>query len=153
MSAADAADQVFRLIYRSRDQIPPESRKIEFGTIFTTARHNNKDQHITGALLLTDEWFVQTLEGDEQAVRDLYDHIAKDPRHDEVSILETKDGVDRVFARWAMARVAEGDGEADINLIRHEKGIAEAASRGDTTPAQEEILATMRAAARGSSVS
>lgn len=51
-----------------------------------------------------------------------------------------------MFARWSMARVA-ADGESDIPLIAHTDGISPAAGRG-TTPEQDRLLATMRAAAR-----
>ncbi len=144
--AGDAAP-TFRLMYRSRDRIPAERRKVELGELFSAARSNNKKQHITGALLLSDEWFVQILEGDESAVRALYDRIEADPRHDSVSLLETGMVDDRVFSRWAMAKVAT-DGEPDIPLIAHQDGISPAAGRG-TTPEQDSVLAAMRAAARG----
>lgn len=135
----------FRLMYRSRNRIPETDRKIELGTLFSAARRNNKGAGLTGALLLTGDWFVQVLEGDEPTVRALFDTISKDPRHDSVTLLDTGEAVDRVFARWSMAKVAE-DGEPDIPLIAHEDGIAPAASRG-TTPAQHKLLGTMRAAA------
>jgi Sensors of blue-light using FAD len=135
----------FRLMYRSRNRIPENDRKIELGTLFSTARRNNKRAGLTGALLLTGDWFVQVLEGDEPTVRALYDIISQDPRHDSVTLLDTVEVGDRVFARWSMAKVAEG-GEPDIPLIAHEDGIAPAAGRG-TTPAQHKLLGTMRAAA------
>jgi hypothetical protein len=59
----------FRLIYRSRNLIPSGQRKTELGSLFSAARSNNKKQHICGALLISGDWFVQTLEGDEGAVR------------------------------------------------------------------------------------
>lgn len=51
-----------------------------------------------------------------------------------------------MFARWAMAEMSD-DGEPDIPLIAHADGISPASSRG-TTPTQDEVLETMRAAAR-----
>ena len=54
---------VFRLIYRSRDLIPPDTRKTELGALFSEARSNNKKQDITGALLVHGDWFAQVLEG------------------------------------------------------------------------------------------
>ena len=135
----------FRLMYRSRSRIPESDRKIELGTLFSTARRNNKKAGLSGALLLTGDWFVQVLEGDEATVRTLYETIAIDPRHDSVTLLDSGDVGERVFARWSMAKVAE-DGEPDIPLIAHEDGIAPAASRG-TTPAQHKLLGVMRAAA------
>lgn len=111
------------------------------------ARSNNKSQQITGALLLRDDWFVQTLEGEESAVRRLFAVIESDSRHDSVSLVNTEHVADRVFARWSMARVAEYR-DTDIALIAHADGISPAASRGDTTPEQARLLDVMREATR-----
>ena len=146
MSEPDESDAVFRLIYRSRDRITAEGRKAELGTLFSAARSNNKKQQITGALLLTDRWFVQTLEGDEDLVRALFARIEADPRHDNVPVLDSRTVEHRAFARWAMARVS-ADGEPDIPLIAHVDGISPASSRG-TTPEQDSLLDRMRDAAR-----
>ena len=140
------SEGAFRLMYRSRDLIPADRRKVELGLLFSEARSNNKQKGITGALLLSEDWFVQVLEGDEDAVRALFTSIEKDPRHDSVSVLETGMVPARVFARWAMAKVAE-DGEPDIPLIAHTDGISPAAGRG-TTAEQELVLDIMRTAAR-----
>ena len=139
----------FRLMYRSHDLIPADRRKVELGALFSSARSNNKRNDITGALLLSDEVFVQTLEGEEALVRRLYRRIQHDSRHDEVELLEAGDVEGRVFARWAMAKVA-GDGEPDIPLIAHVDGISPAAGRG-TTADQEQVLDVMRRAARAQS--
>lgn len=143
-------ESVFRLIYRSHDRIPPEGRKAELGRLFTGARGNNKKQSITGALLLSSEHFVQTLEGDERAVRALFERIAVDPRHENVSLLEASQVQSRAFPRWSMASVAEEEGAEDTYLIAHEDGISPATSRG-TTPAMENVLQAMRQAARTAS--
>lgn len=139
-------ENVYRLMYRSRNRIPEDQRKKELGTLFTAARSNNKAQGITGALLLSGDWFVQVLEGREEAVRALFSSIERDPRHAEVTLLEGRPVPERVFARWAMARVSD-DGERDIPLIAHTDGISPAAGR-PTTPEQDELLAVMRAALR-----
>jgi hypothetical protein len=144
-----SASPVFRLIYRSHDLIPAADRKAELGRLFTGARSNNKGRDITGALLLHGDYFVQTLEGDETAVRGLFEHIQHDSRHDSVQVLETGTVAARTFARWSMARVSEAEDETDINLISHRDGIADAASRGGMTDDQEVVLGLMRDAARG----
>ena len=141
-----ATTGIFRLIYRSRDRIPMDQRKVELGDLFSKARSRNKEQDITGALLIADDWFVQALEGEEVAVRTLFAHIETDPRHDSVSLLDAKTVDDRVFSRWAMAKVSH-DGEPDIPLLANTKGITAAASRGTTTE-QESILQIMRDATR-----
>ncbi len=144
-NGASDTESVFRLMYRSRNLIAPEQRKTELGTLFSAARSKNKKRQITGALLLAGEHFVQTLEGDETSVRELFAHIETDPRHDEVAVVETGDVDQRVFARWAMARLS-ADGEPDNPLIAHQDGISPAASRGATAE-QEALLQTMRDAA------
>jgi len=144
-----AEDGVYRLIYRSRSRIPAQTRRAELGELFTAARAHNKGKKITGALLLVDEVFVHTLEGDEQEVQALLARIRADTRHDRIEILDTSLVDSRVFARWAMAKVADTDDQPDINLIAHEQGIHAAASRGDATPEQEGVLKVMRDAARG----
>ncbi len=142
-------EDTFRLIYRSRNQIPAEQRKVELGTLFGKARSNNKKHGVTGALLVFGDTFVQALEGDESVVRDLFATIEKDYRHDSVALVETGDVPERVFAKWSMARVSEGDAP-DITLIAHVDGIHRAATR-NTTPEQETVLDVMREAARNGS--
>ncbi|MBV9796089.1 MAG: BLUF domain-containing protein [Actinobacteria bacterium] len=143
--AAQESGRVFRLIYRSRNLIPPDRRKAELGTLFSAARSSNKKQDITGALLVHGDWFAQVLEGSETPVRALYERIQQDGRHDKVSIL-AEGPAERVFGRWSMARVS-AEGEPDIPLIAHRDGISPAASRG-TTPDQEAVLDTLRQATR-----
>ena len=138
---------VFQLMYRSSSRIGPDDRKKELGALFSTARSRNKQRQVTGALLCTDDSFVQLLEGDETAVRTIFERISHDPRHDSVAVLSSGPVADRVFSRWAMAEVAE-DGSSDTPLIAHTDGISPAAGRR-TTPEQDRVLALMRTAARG----
>lgn len=149
MPDAATTDGTFRLMYRSRDRIPAEGRKAELGSLFSGARSNNKAQQITGALLVSDSWFVQTLEGDEELVRALFERIAQDPRHDSVSLLDAGPVDGAVFSRWAMAKVAD-EGEPDIPLIAHRDGISPAAGH-KTTPEQDVVLNQMRAATQSDS--
>jgi hypothetical protein len=139
-----ADEPTFRLIYRSHNRIPEHDRKAQLGAIFSVARSTNKKRDVTGALLTYGDWFVQTLEGEEGTVRDLYDHIYKDSRHEKVTLISAEAVDGRVFSRWAMAKVAE-DGEPDIPLLMNvnKGGISPAAPR-PTTPAQDSILDLMR---------
>ncbi|HWM60016.1 MAG TPA: BLUF domain-containing protein [Pseudonocardia sp.] len=91
---------------------------------------------------------MQALEGDESTVRGLYDHIYKDGRHDRVTVIFAEQVPDRVFSRWAMAKVSD-DGETEIPLLMNvtKGGISRAASR-PTTPEQDRILDFMRDAVR-----
>ena len=148
--AADPVDGVvYRLIYRSRNLIPREQRRTELGKLFTAARSHNKKQRITGALLILDDFFVQTLEGDEDEVQALLGRIRADSRHDCLEVLDTTLVDGRVFGRWSMAKVADDGDQPDLPLIANTKGISPAAPRGDSTPEQEAVLQAMREAARG----
>ncbi len=144
---APSTGGIFRLMYRSRNKIPVEQRKTELGTLFSVARSNNKKQQITGALLISGDWFAQVLEGTEALVRALFATIEADPRHENIAVIQSGTAGDRLFSRWAMARVSE-DGEPDIRLIAHTDGIAPAMNRG-TSPEQDAVLDIMRAATRG----
>jgi hypothetical protein len=141
---------VFRLIYRSHNLIPAAERKSQLGEIFSAARSNNKRAEVTGALLCTDEQFAQTLEGPEPVVRALYTRICQDSRHGQVELLETRTVTERVFGRWAMARVS-ADGEPDIPLLTNvDKGGISPAQPRATTAAQEVVLGYMRESLGGS---
>ena len=142
-------DVVYRLVYRSRSVIPDHERRAELGRLFTAARSHNKKRQITGALLLLDDCFVQTLEGDEDEVQALLARIQADPRHDSLEVLETALVDGRVFGRWSMAKVAGEEDEPDLPLLANLRGISPAAPRGDSTPDQEAVLQVMRQAARG----
>lgn len=130
MSNAAAGDTgpVFRLIYHSGSRISATERKYQLGRIFSVARSANKKIGVTGALLITDDEFVQTLEGSEPVVRNLYAKIYKDNRHEHIELLESGDVPERVFGRWAMAKVF-ADGEPDIPLLT-------SVDKGGISPAQ-----------------
>lgn len=144
---ASSTGSTFRLMYRSRNMIPVDQRKAELGALFSKARSNNKKQQITGALLIYGDWFAQVLEGAEDPVRAVFATIEADPRHENVAVIQSGVAGERLFSRWAMARVST-DGEPDIRLIAHQDGIAPAMNRG-TSPEQEAVLDIMRAATRG----
>jgi hypothetical protein len=141
----EQAGPVFRLIYRSHSLIPSARRRAGWGEIFATARRNNRRLGVTGALMTSEDTFVQTLEGEEDAVRDLYATIGRDDRHHDVTLLREEVVDDRTFGRWSMARVS-GDGGADIRLLSNAvKGvIVEVGEGGDATADQEDVLSFMR---------
>jgi len=147
-AAAGDSGPVFRLIYHSRSRISAPERKYQLGEIFSVARAKNKKMGVTGAMLITDDEFVQTLEGPEPVVRELYERIYRDRRHERVELLESGDVPERVFGRWAMAKVA-ADGEPDIPLLTNkDKGGISPAQPRPTTEEQETVLDSMRRALR-----
>jgi hypothetical protein len=135
-------EPTFRLIYRSHSRIRPEDRSLVLAEIFREARSNNKKSGITGALLVTDHWFVQALEGEETVVRAVYDRIRTDDRHEDLTVVDQATVDARVFSRWAMAQVSRS-GQADIPLHAAEGGIHAAAGE-PVTREQFAVLKGMR---------
>ena len=145
-SSATRVAATFRLMYRSRDRLTPQDRDSELGDLFATARSNNEKRRITGALLITGDWFIQVLEGQEADVRSLFASIEHDPRHDSVELLDAGPAGERAFAHWSMAKVAV-DGGPDIPLIAVVGEISPSTGRR-TSQEQDRVLDAMREAAR-----
>ncbi len=146
-SDGDVAESVFRLIYRSHSLIDSVDRSSQLASIFTSARRHNRGHEITGALMVSDGVFVQALEGAESEVRQLFEVIRADSRHDRVKLVQ-QTVAPRTFGRWAMAEVTAGDGP-DIRLASNAKaGEIVALGRDPSiTPVQEQVLSFMRDAA------
>ena len=108
---------IFRLVYRSQLTIPPESRGEEIAEILEQSRRKNVSRSITGALLIWQDYVVQTLEGEEDVVRGLYEKIAVDPRHEAVTLLEGQNVDERSFAKWSMARISDMDQPNGIPML------------------------------------
>jgi hypothetical protein len=91
--------RVHQVLYHSRATAPlPET---ELRDLLTRARAYNAAHGISGLLLYSDGCFVQVLEGDEAAVKDVYARIQRDPRHQVV--VTVREGLGpRRFADWGM---------------------------------------------------
>lgn len=66
------------------------------------SRDNNQAQGITGMLLYKDGNFLQVLEGEAQTVRDLYERIQRDPRHQNTIVMLDESISQRTFPDWSM---------------------------------------------------
>lgn len=141
---------IFRLVYRSRLSIPPDDVEAEVAKILGAARTKNPRLGITGALVVWEESVVQTLEGDEDVVRDLYATIGRDPRHEQLELVEETPGVARAFTRWSMARVSDG-ADADIPLSKQWEGGIDVSAPRLTTPDEDAVVRSMRDRVRGAS--
>lgn len=89
------------LIYLSRAAHPFSDA--ELLTLLSQARYYNASQDISGLLVYGNNQFLQVLEGEEEPVRALYEHIRKDPRHRDVITYADKDIAARAFPDWGMA--------------------------------------------------
>ncbi len=144
----DTPASLFRLVYRSQLTISPEDRKVEIDAILQDSRAKNVDRDITGALLVWQDYVVQTLEGDESVVRGLYEKIAVDDRHEAVTLLEAQPIEKRNFARWSMARIADFDQPSGMPILTNQKE-GEAPEPGHETREADPVIGKMRGYARG----
>src|SRR5271165_5639280 len=101
------AGDVFVLAYHSKNRLPglDFSPQGELAKIMDAARKRNKEAGVTGVLLLNTEHFVQILEGDEDAVRTIFESIKRDPRHTAVTVIASGRKPKRDFEGWSMALV------------------------------------------------
>jgi len=99
------SNQLFRIVYCSRNTMPASDAlsRTEIDQILSSARRNNKKCGVTGALLFNRGCFAQVLEGPRGAVEGVYETIACDPRHGNVTLLEAAPVSQRAFANWSMA--------------------------------------------------
>jgi len=65
-------------------------------------RKANASQDITGMLLYKNEKFMQILEGEENAVKELYKSICEDSRHQGQYIVMSGKAEERAFNSWSM---------------------------------------------------
>ncbi len=90
---------VTQLIYRSQ---PFGYGRAILAGILTTARRNNPQHGITGALICRHDIYLQLIEGDSAAIDALFARISTDDRHLAVRLLNRADVDRRVFPDWAM---------------------------------------------------
>lgn len=67
------------------------------------SRRNNHRVGVTGVLLYKDGNFMQVLEGEPGAVRQVFDRISRDPRHSGILVLRHAEHAQRDFPEWSMA--------------------------------------------------
>ena len=91
---------VFYLVYLS--SATRQLSDIDLSQILTKSRFNNTSRNITGLLLYNGGNILQILEGDEEKVMNLYEHIEKDERHN--GLIKTVSGFcdERNFPDWSM---------------------------------------------------
>lgn len=81
-------------------------------SILTVSRRNNLARDITGMLLFIEGSFFQVLEGQEASVAEVYDSIARDPRHDRVTQIISEPIARRSFGEWSMGFVSVARADA-----------------------------------------
>lgn len=91
---------MYRLVYVSAAVGSPT--RADLLALLAKAREKNHRLGITGLLLFKDGDFIQLLEGERPAVREVFDAIQADPRHSGVIVLLEGEAEGRLFADWSM---------------------------------------------------
>ncbi|WP_203299610.1 BLUF domain-containing protein [Marinobacter sediminum] len=89
-----------RLIYAS--YVAPGLNAAEIDEIMAASARNNKKRFVTGALAFDRKYFLQCLEGEHQAINDLYNVVIRDERHHSVVLLDFRMVERRAFNSWMM---------------------------------------------------
>jgi len=92
-----------QLLYASRPD--PAISAEQMDEILLESRRNNPPLGITGILCYTSDTFMQVLEGGRGPVNEVYNRIARDPRHRQIELLHYAEITERMFGNWTMGQV------------------------------------------------
>ncbi|CAN5899471.1 BLUF domain-containing protein [soil metagenome] len=139
-----------RCLYASRAAAPLTS--VVMDAILEKSRQNNPRLGITGMLCMSDDVFIQVLEGGRDPVCELYNTIANDNRHTNVRLLVYEEIPERRFGHWTMGHVNIAKVNASLLLKYSEKASLNpfACSGHATMALLEELVATASIVNRGS---
>ena len=98
-----------QLIYSS--SASKKMLKSDLYIILRQARKNNEFIGVTGLLIYADKYFFQVLEGQKEAVSQLFEKISNDKRHYDVQILGESNINICAFPNWRMAYATPSDRE------------------------------------------
>lgn len=107
---------LMRLIYASETTATMGPAEVE--ALLGVARRKNRLYDLTGMLVFDSRYFLQVLEGDRQAVSNLYNRIVADPRHQRVVLMQANPIGERSFFGWSMGFVA-ANALGRGRLLRH----------------------------------
>lgn len=117
MDSVHNDEPLYRLLYVSKPTVAAgHERTAQIADILREARTNNARNGLTGALVHSDNWFGQVLEGPQSALDRIFQTIQDDPRHRAVRVMELARIEHRVFEQWAMGEV-EDFGPAQFDLV------------------------------------
>lgn len=94
---------LIHILYMSDSRLDRPSALDQLQTLVETSRRNNAAAQITGALICTEDNFVQFLEGPAAAVQRLLAKLQVDARHANLRILLESPARGRRFGPWTLA--------------------------------------------------
>jgi hypothetical protein len=92
-----------RCLYASRPAKPLTGPLLD--GILEQSRKNNPGLGITGLLCVSDNLFIQVIEGGRDEVCELFNAIVRDDRHQQVRLLSYEEIAERRFGNWTMGQV------------------------------------------------
>lgn len=100
-----------RLLYTSNSCLKPGAMTLErqVDELAREAAARNAQAGVTGLLVFVEHQFIQILEGESDAIEEVFERICCDFRHTNVKLVDLVAAKERLFGRWHMAQLAEGD--------------------------------------------
>lgn len=110
--------------------------------LLDVARNRNQGLGLTGLLLYSKERFIQVLEGDEAAVKEVWSSIKADNRHKDIDLLRYEVKSQRHFPDWRMGFRQLDDEVAGMEGVSKflEPGFDTSAFRDDSSDAYQMLL-------------
>jgi hypothetical protein len=93
-------NDLYRLMYVSDQR---EDAACDMGNLMEDAKLYNRKCGVTGALWYDGERFLQLLEGDKDALNQVFKRIAKSRYHQDIDVLCFSEVEDRIYRDWAMS--------------------------------------------------
>lgn len=90
------------IVYSSKMQSTGLSDKQVLDDIITTALKRNAQENLTGVLLFENGYFLQAIEGEEGALRSVFESIKDDKRHGDLYCHVDQEIDERSFTNWSM---------------------------------------------------
>ena len=103
---------MFHVIYVSTETEPMQKQGLI--ELLDVSRSRNEILGVTGLLLHSKERFIQVLEGEEPAVRQVWASIQRDSRHKDIDLLRCEAKPYRHFPDWRMGFRSLGDDESGL---------------------------------------
>jgi hypothetical protein len=118
----------------------PDLAPCVLDAILTNSRRNNAMMGITGLLLYIEGGFLQILEGDELALRELHARLSADRRHWGLRVMLDRETKVRAFPSWSLGfeRPSMDDPESAGMF-----GVARSAIQDQLSPKTGRIVAMM----------
>jgi hypothetical protein len=134
---------VYRLAYVSK--ATPLMKSEDLRAIAEVSGPRNASADITGILVMDGGRILQVLEGQRQAVVDLFERISGDPRHEEVRQVSGGEQDARLLNNWSMVSGDGGVVPSDLLRAFHSlyRRLEEVNGLVEVSPDEVELLKTI----------